>query len=158
MLAHDTPEIRLSPTPSPQYSITIAGGLVKAVIGHSGSDTDIPAFLRVLARACAENGMRKLLLVVVGRGIREYAMDSDALYDGAVAMFQAGLPRRAKLAVVAEEVNTRRVYHALAIAAAHLGDRHDVECSVFADEASAATWLSQELPPGQPATDDRATG
>jgi hypothetical protein len=143
---------------SPQYSIAIGGGLAKAVIGHSGSDTDIPAFLRVLAQTCAENGIRKLLLVVVGRGIREYAMDSDALYDGAVAMFQAGLPRQAKIAVVAEEINTRRVYHALAIAAAQLGSRHEVECSVFEDEVGAAIWLKLERPPGHRAVDERATG
>jgi hypothetical protein len=147
----------LPTNPIPQYTIAIAGGLARAVIGHSGSDTDIPAFLRVLARSCAENGIRKLLLVVVGRGIREYAMDSDALYDGVVVMFQAGLPRRAKLAVVAEELNTRRVYQTLAMAAAHLGVRHDVECSVFADEMGAAAWLRQELPPGNRATDERAT-
>jgi hypothetical protein len=46
--------------------------------------------------------------------------------------------------VVAEETNTRRVYHALAMAAPYLGGRHDVECLVFGDEASAATWLRDE--------------
>ena len=132
--------------------------MARAVIGHSGSDTDIPAFLRVLAQTCAANEIRRLLLVVVGGGIREHAMDSDALYDGAVAMFQAGIPLHARIAVVAEEINTRRVYQALAMAAAHLGGRHDVECSVFADETSAATWLNQELPPEHRATDERPAG
>jgi hypothetical protein len=127
-----------------QYSIAITRESVTALIGHKGADTDIPAFLRVLARTCAENEIRRLLLVVVGGGIREHAMDSDALYDGAVAMFQAGLPLHARIAVVAEEPNTRRVYHALAVAAPYVGGRHDVECLVFGDEASAATWLRQE--------------
>lgn len=75
-------------------------------------------------------------------------MDSDALYDGAVAMFRAGLPLRARIAVVAEEINTRRVYRALAIAVPHLGGRHDVECLVFGDEASAAMWLGEQPPAG----------
>jgi hypothetical protein len=127
-----------------QYSIVISRESVRALIGHKGADTDIPAFLHALARTCAENEIRKLLLVVVGGGIREHAMDSDALYDGAVAMLKAGLPRHAKIAVVAEETNTRRVYHALAMAAPYLGGRHDVECLVFGDEASAATWLRDE--------------
>lgn len=108
----------------------------------------------MLARTCAENAIRRLLMVVVGGGIREHAMDSDALYDGAVAMFQAGLPRHAKIAVVAEEINTRRVYRALAMAAPHLGGRDDIECLVFGDEASAAAWLREEHPPGDGAGRD----
>ena len=140
---------------NPQYRLAISGGLLKASIGHQGADTDIPAFLRVLARACAEHDVRRLLLVVAGGGIREHAMDSDALYDGAVAMFQAGLPLHARIAVVAEEINTRRVYRALAMAAPHLGGRDDVECLVFEDEASAATWLKAEPPHGDGAGSDR---
>jgi hypothetical protein len=139
-------ETGISLPQSPQYRIAVAGALVRAVIGHKGADTDIPGFLRVLAQTCAENEIGRLLLVVVGAGIREHAMDSDALYDGAVALLQAGLPPHARIAVVAEEANTRRVYHALAMAAPYLGGRHDVECLVFGDEASAALWLRDEPP------------
>jgi hypothetical protein len=128
---------------------------VRALVGHKGSDTDIPAFLQVLARTCAQNEIRNLLLVVAGGGIREHAMDSDALYDGAVAMFRAGLPLHARIAVVAEEINTRRVYRALAMAAPHLDGRHDVECEVFADEASAAMWLREAPPAGDRGASDR---
>lgn len=150
-------EISLRPT-NPQYRIAITRELVRAVIGHQGSDTDIPAFLVVLARACAEHEIRRLLLVVVGSGLREYAMDSDALYDGAVAMFQAGLPLHARIAVVAEELNTRRVYRALAMAAPHLAGRQDIECQVFEDEASAAMWLRDELPHGDRGASEQASG
>jgi hypothetical protein len=126
------------------------------VIGHKGADTDIPAFLQALAKTCAEKEIRRLLLVVVGGGIREHAMDSDALYDGAVAMFQAGLPLHARIAVVAEEINTRRVYRALAMAAPYVGGRHDIECLVFGDEESAAMWLGHEVPAADSGGGERA--
>lgn len=126
---------------SSKYEIRLTRDCLRAVIGHRGDDTDIPAFLRTLGLACVETGTRCVVLVVAGSPIRDHGLDPDALYRGVHEMLRARGAWGMRLAIVVSDPLTRRVYRTLSDAAQALAGDGTFGVQVFSGEEDALAWL-----------------
>lgn len=127
---------------SPEYEIRLTRDCLRAVIGHRGDDTDVPALLRTLGLACVETGTRCVVLVVAGSPIRDHGLDPDALYRGVHEMLRARGAWGMRLAIVVSDQLTRRVYRTLIDAAQALAEDGAFGAQVFSSEDAAMAWLA----------------